>query len=241
MSVGAENYEYNRNVRKFRLHALLSCLILSTTPGYGASFSVEFAGTIGNCGGACNGILGDLVGTGFSGQFVFPDTGIDLRPADPLLGIYSFGTGAGYFNFDSEIDEFDEISTSPIQVQVRDCDPVLGCSLVNSDVVWISHDNGTFRYDLSLNLYPSGDHAFSGDAIPSLLVLQALADDPAPYTAPQLGFSIFTSDWDDGVDTYSIVPPGSLTVTVSAIPLPATVWLFGAALGLLGSIIRRKQ
>ena len=118
--------------------------------------------------------------------------------------------------------------------------------------------NGSFDYDSSTNIYSNisltttSGSVLSGDFYPVALPPSSDAGEltlnDGPFQIPTL-FLNFGSDLSnaggtigfnmDEIDPFDGFRAG--TGTVSAVPVPAAVWLFGSGLGLLGWLRRRQS
>lgn len=189
------------------------------------SFRIQFAGIFDQCAGEnCDSTgLSALAGTAFTGEFVFPDTGVDLLPGDPELGIYAFSSLVSHFQFDSEVDAFDVSGPVPVTVGVHNC---IGATCAYSDdVVTFTAEIFDFTYDLSLVNYGPVLELLTSDAIPALDVLQILAAKPFFGISNQDFSADLLAGWDS--------EPDPLTASVSAVPAPPGVWLLLSGLAVL--------
>jgi len=210
--------------RSFR--CLLIFLALSAAPYAGAgTYRVQFAGIFDPyCSGDCAGSgLEALAGTAFSGEFVFPDAGVDLQPGDPEVGVYAFTSLVSQFRFDSEVDVFDVSGEVPVRVYVLNC---IGWTCPYSgDVVNLGAEFGGFHYDLGLANFGPELEALTSDVIPGLDVFQGLAEHPY--------FSIATSDYGAYMSAGWDSQPDPLTAGVTAVPAPPAAWLLLSGLAIL--------
>jgi hypothetical protein len=211
--------------RWFRLLPLLLMLCLAR-PAAAGTYRVQFAGTFdATCfGTGCTGSsLLSLAGTPFTGEFVFPDAGLDLQPGDPELGTYVFSSAVSSFRFDSTVDDFDVTGPADVTVGVYNCIgdecPALG------DLVLLSATVGNVNFDLSLSNYGPAVELLGSDAIPSLDLLQSLAVHPA--------FSIASEDYSAYVEAWWDAEPEPLAATVSAVPAPPAAGLLLTGLAIL--------
>ena len=232
------------------MRALTICFLITSaivsSQATASTFRIDFAGTFGNgCFGDCSvppgSELKSLIGTEFSGYFLFPDTGTDVLDTEPQRGIFDFGAGQSSFFFDSEVDSFDTY-TADVRVLVSDCADFSCRGAIAQDFVSIQSVVGEYFFALVLN----GDSAdpentLIGDDIPTLEELTSLAAPIPVFPSSNPGFAIYTTDIGGGVDTVTFPLGDPMQATVTTVPLPSPVWLFATALGYLGWIGRLRD
>lgn len=218
--------------RLFRTLVIVLALGLAQQASAG-SFRVQFAGAFdAYCyGSGCAGSgLEALAGTAFSGEFVFPDSGVDLAPGDPELGVYDFASLVGTFRFDSVVDAFDVSGQVPVTVGVLNCNG--DACAYSDDLVTLSAEFGGFNYDMSLVNYGPVLDLLTSDAIPPLDILQSLAAHPF--------FSVSNQDYSAYVEALWVSGPDPLTASVTAVPAPPALWLLLTGLAILPRRFARR-
>lgn len=152
-----------------------------------------------------------------SGSFTY-DTiqGTDFN-GDPSAGLYQF-SGSPY-GFTVTVDAFGALSGSSSLVQVGDD----GVFLPGFDTVQFAGNDGTFQASLD---WSGATSTFTGDDLPAVSVIEGM--NPF-FVIREFG----------QIDLQAIVT--SADFVTQPVPVPAAVWLFGSALGLLGWIRRRNS
>jgi len=179
-------------------------------------------------------------------------SGVNLSGFDDITGLGAIGvtmTGAGAHSFDAFFDhEIDEA----INTFFNETGAATGTALAGQS--WEIDEPGDSNGDIFVNFQDSaldngiGTSVFGNTVFPDDVSMamgwdfslavgdMALIEFVLSELAPTSGFFLSHSDPDSNATIYL-----SSTLTVSAIPVPAAVWLFGSGLlGLIG-IARRKS
>ena len=179
-------------------------------------------------------------------------SGVNLSGFDDITGLGAIGvtmTGAGAHSFDAFFDhEIDEA----INTFFNETGAATGTALAGQS--WEIDEPGDSNGDIFVNFQDSaldngiGTSVFGNTTFPDDVSMamgwdfslavgdMALIEFVLSELAPTSGFFLSHSDPDSNATIYL-----SSTLTVSAIPVPAAVWLFGSGLlGLIG-IARRKS
>ena len=152
---------------------------------------------------------GSLAGTGpnASGYLIFDSDAGNATGGSPGNGFYVFG-GAPY-EFSIQLDGFGTFSGSQSLVQITDDGP-------QGDTVQIVGQDGQYQAGIA---WFGPTSTFTGLDIPSISILNGMN--------PNLNILNTATAQFDGFATLS-------SISIAPVPIPATVWLLGSALGYLG-------
>ena len=224
------------------LKTLIPVALLGIAQGaWGASFKIEFSGTFSNgcidCAGYDTGVLR---GTDFSGYVIIPDSGTP-EPDEYYQGetVYVFDSSDTFFHLDAADDRFDFSGGLDMSAFVFDGDCINSC--VDRFALSFRTDDWFFYMGFAQSTLAD---ALSGEEMPTLAELQRLTIADDGVAIPSNVFSVGAPPFDGWIANYNdndIYDYNVLDVSVSVIPLPAAVWMFGAGLGLLGWLGRSSH
>jgi len=149
-------------------------------------------------------------GPGVAGSITYDSIGTDGNPGDPTKSIYLF-SGAPY-GFSVLIDNFGTLSAATSLVQVGDN----GAFLPGSDTFQLAGNDGAYQLRID---WAGSISTFAGDGIQTPAVLSGMN--------PTL---VITNSG----QTEVLASLNSLSFSV--VPVPAALWLFTSALGLLAGV-----
>ena len=149
-----------------------------------------------------------LADTTFSGEIIFPSSGVDSWPDEPEFGWYEFG-GLARMSLNAVGDAYD-LTDAAVEVVVRNCRGALFCA-PKDDYVWFLASAGNIGFELVL---ARPRPPFLEDAIPTVPVLASLSP----------GFYVYTLDYMSFIRTDVFTVPSSISFTISALPsVPSTI------------------
>jgi len=214
---------------------VLPLLLLGATQvASAASYRIDFSGTfVNDCIDCGSYATGDLRGTDFSGHIIIPDSGTP-EPDEYIQGetIYLFDSSQTYFHLETADNRFDVSGGLDMSVFVFDGDCIYSCA----DRFSFYFQTDDWFFDIGFRRNTATD-PMSGEEMPTLQELQQLTLPDDGISAPSNFFSIGAppfDGWLGNVNDSDLYDYNILDVSVTAIPLPAAVWLFMSGLGLLG-------